>query len=247
MFASSGEKLEDFDVFHPERMAGRILDMGDMMTLIEQAEKAFDQAEAEKMAGKLARNEFTLDDFLKQMEQLKKLGSMKKLLGMLPGVGEIKQQLNEIDDKDVDRIAAIIKSMTPGERDDVKIINGSRRQRIARGSGTTVQEVNNLIERFLEAKKMMQQMARGGMPGMPGLPGAGGMGGTKRKSAKAKAADRASKSKGRSRSGNPAKAKAEEAARQARKDGNGAGIFGGEDGDGQFELPAEFRNLLPPQ
>jgi signal recognition particle subunit SRP54 len=244
MFASSGEKLDDFDVFHPERMAGRILDMGDMLTLIEQAEKAFDQAEAEKMAGKLARNEFTLDDFLSQMEQLKKLGSMKKLLGMLPGVGEIKQQLNDIDDKDVDRIAAIIKSMTPGERDDVKIINGSRRQRIARGSGTTVQEVNNLIDRFLEAKKMMQQMAKGGMPGMPGLPGAGGLGGTKRKSAKAKAADQRSKSKGRSRSGNPAKAKAEEAARQARKDGTGEG-FG--DAGGQFELPDEFKNLLPPQ
>jgi signal recognition particle subunit SRP54 len=244
MFASSGEKLEDFDVFHPERMAGRILDMGDMLTLIEQAEKAFDQREAAEMADKLARNEFTLDDFLKQMEQLKKLGSMKKLLGMLPGVGEIKQQLNEIDDKDVDRIAAIIKSMTPGERDDVKIINGSRRQRIARGSGTTVQEVNNLIDRFLEAKKMMQQMAKGGMPGMPGLPGAGGLGGTKRKSAKAKAADQRSKSKGRSRSGNPAKAKAEEAARQARKDGNG-GAFG--DDAGQFELPDEFKNLLPPQ
>ncbi|MEZ0108400.1 signal recognition particle subunit SRP54 [Catenulispora sp. EB89] len=246
MFASTGEKLEDFDVFHPERMAGRILDMGDMMTLIEQAEKAFDQAEAEAMAGKLARNEFTLDDFLKQMEQLKKLGSMKKLLGMLPGVGDIKQQLNEIDDKDVDRIAAIIKSMTPGEREDVKIINGSRKQRIARGSGTTVQQVNNLIDRFLEARKMMQQMAKGGMPGMPGLPGAGGLGGTKRKSAKAKAADKSAKSKGRSRSGNPAKAKAEEAARQARKDGNGA-AFGDADGGGQFELPDEFKNLLPPQ
>jgi signal recognition particle subunit SRP54 len=246
MFASSGEKLEDFDVFHPERMASRILDMGDMMTLIEQAEKAFDQAEAEKMAGKLARNEFTLDDFLNQMEQLKKLGSMTKLLGMLPGVSGIKDQLKEIDDKDVNRIAAIIKSMTPGEREDVKIINGSRRQRIARGSGTTVQEVNNLIDRFLEAKKMMSQMAKGGMPGMPGLPGAAGLGGTKRKSAKAKAADKASKSKGRSRSGNPAKAKAEEAARQARKDGNGE--FGGlGEGEGQFELPDEFKNLLPPQ
>ncbi|MEY9906916.1 signal recognition particle subunit SRP54 [Catenulispora sp. MAP12-49] len=246
MFASTGEKLEDFDVFHPERMAGRILDMGDMMTLIERAEQAFDQAESEKMAIKLARNEFTLDDFLKQMEQLKKLGSMTKLLGMLPGVSGIKDQLNNIDDKDVDRIAAIIKSMTPGERDDVKIINGSRRQRIARGSGTTVQEVNNLIDRFLEARKMMSQMAKGGMPGMPGLPGAGGLGGTKRKSAKAKAADQRTKSKGRSRSGNPAKAKAEEAARQARKDGNGS-MFGDEAGGGQFELPDEFKNLLPPQ
>jgi signal recognition particle subunit SRP54 len=246
MFASSGEKLEDFDVFHPERMAGRILDMGDMLTLIEQAEKAFDADEAEKMARKLGQGEFTLTDFLAQMEQLKKLGSMSKLLGMLPGMGELKQQIKDIDDKDVDRIAAIIKSMTPGERDDVKIINGSRRQRIARGSGTTVPEVNSLIERFLEAKKMMQSMARGGMPGMPAIPGMGAIGGTKRKSAKAKAAAKSDKSKGRSRSGNPAKAKAEEAARAERRANGGA--FGGEaDGAGQFELPKEFKDLLPPQ
>ena len=247
MFASSGEKLEDFDVFHPERMAGRILDMGDMLTLIEQAEKAFDADEAEKMARKLGQGEFTLTDFLSQMEQLKKLGSMSKLLGMLPGMGDLKQQIKDIDDKDVDRIAAIIKSMTPGERDDVKIINGSRRQRIARGSGTTVQEVNSLIERFLEAKKMMQSMARGGVPGMPGIPGMGAVGGTKRKSAKAKAAAKSDKSKGRSRSGNPAKAKAEEAARAERR-ANGGSPFGGEaEGGGQFELPKEFKDLLPPQ
>lgn len=171
------------------------------------------------------------------------MGSIAKLIGMMPGMAQMKDQIKNVDEREIDRTAAIIKSMTPGERDDVKIINGSRRQRIARGSGTTVQEVNNLIDRFLEAKKMMQQMAKGGMPGMPGLPGAGGLGGTKRKSAKAKAADKASKSKGRSRSGNPAKAKAEEAARQARKDGTGPG----EDAPGQFELPAEFKNLLPPQ
>jgi signal recognition particle subunit SRP54 len=182
------------------------------------------------------------------MEQLKKLGSMSKLLGMLPGMGDLKQQIKEIDDKDVDRIAAIIKSMTPAERDDVKIINGSRRQRVARGSGTTVQEVNSLIERFLEAKKMMQSMARGGMPGMPGIPGLGAVGGTKRKSAKAKAAGKADKSKGRSRSGNPAKAKAEEAARAERRTNGGGGAFGGgEEDGGQFELPKEFKDLLPPQ
>jgi signal recognition particle subunit SRP54 len=249
MFASSGEKLEDFDVFHPKRMAGRILDMGDMLTLIEKAGREFDQRESERMAEKLVRNEFTLGDFLSQMEQLRKLGSMSKLIGMLPGMKDMKAQLNEIDDKDVDRIGAIIKSMTPAERDDVKIINGSRRSRIAKGSGTTVQEVNNLIDRFLEAKKMMQSMARGGMPGMPGmpgLPGAGGMGGTKRKSAKAKAASRADKSKGRSRSGNPAKAKAEEAARQARREGGS--LFGDDAAaNNQFELPKEFKDLLPPQ
>jgi signal recognition particle subunit SRP54 len=254
MFASNGEKLEDFDVFHPDRMASRILGMGDMLSLIEKAEKAFDADEAEKMARKMTGGEFTLTDFLAQMEQLKKLGSMSKLLGMLPGMGDLKQQIANIDDKDVDRIAAIIKSMTPAERDDVKIMNGSRKARVARGSGTTVQEVNSLIERFLEAKKMMTSMARGGgMPGMPGMPGMGGGPGGKRKSAKAKAASKAEKSKGRSRSGNPAKAKAEEAAR-AEKRAAGAGglggMFGGAgdgDGDGQFELPKEFKNLLPPQ
>ena len=244
MFASTGEKLEDFDVFHPERMAGRILDMGDMMTLIEQAEQAFDQAESEKMALKLARNEFTLDDFLNQMEQLKKLGSMKKLLGMLPGVGEIKQQLNEIDDKDVDRIAAIIKSMTPGERDDVKIINGSRRaaHRPRLGHhGPRGQQPHRPLPRGQEddAADGQGRHARHARaspePAASAAPSAS--------PPRPKPPTRPSKSKGRSRSGNPAKAKAEEAARQARKDGTGPG----EDAPGQFELPAEFKNLLPPQ
>ena len=246
MFASNGEKLEEFDVFHPDRMASRILGMGDMLSLIEQAEKAFDSAEAEKMAMKLGKGEFTLADFLSQMEQLKKLGSMKSIIGMLPGMGDLKEQISQIDDKDVDRIAAIIKSMTPAEREDVKIVNGSRRSRIAKGSGTSVQEVNGLIDRFLEAKKMMAQMGRGGIPGMPGIPGM--VGPNKRKSAKAKAASKADKSKGRSRSGNPAKAKAEEAARAERQAAGGGGMFGGgaDEGNRQFELPKEFKNLLPP-
>jgi signal recognition particle subunit SRP54 len=165
MFASSGEKLADFDVFHPERMASRILGMGDMLTLIEQAQRTFDEEEAERMAGKLASGtDFTLEDFLEQMMAIRKMGPISNLLGLLPGMGQLKDQLNEIDDKDLDRTAAIIRSMTPGERQDPKIINGSRRARIAKGSGVTVTEVNSLVDRFFEARKMMQQMA-GSLPG----------------------------------------------------------------------------------
>jgi signal recognition particle subunit SRP54 len=238
MFASNGEKLEDFDVFHPDRMASRILGMGDMLTLIEQAEKTFDQAEAEKTARKLLAggNEFTLEDFLAQMEQVRKLGSISKLLGMLPGMGDVKQQISQVDDKDMDRVAAIIKSMTPGERADVKIINGSRRSRIARGSGVTVTEVNNLIERFLEARKMMRQMGNGGMPGMPGLPGMGG-GAGRRKSAKAKAASQADKKRNKVRSGNPARRDAIEQAKAAGAEESGKN-------QKPFELPDAFRDAL---
>lgn len=168
LFASTGEKLAEFDVFHPERMASRILGMGDMLTLIEQAEATFDEAEAEKMAGKLASgNDFTLEDFLQQMLAIRRMGPISNLLGMLPGMGQMKQAMNEIDDRDLDRTAAIIRSMTPAERDDPKMINGSRRARIANGSGVTVTEVNNLVDRFFEARKMMQQMA-----GSMGIPGA---------------------------------------------------------------------------
>jgi signal recognition particle subunit SRP54 len=171
MFASKGEKLDDFDVFHPERMASRILGMGDVLTLIETAEKHFDQAEAEKAAAKLQSGEdFDLEDFLQQMQQLKKMGSLTSLLGMLPGMGQMKDALAQVDDKDLDRIAAIIRSMTPQERRDPKVLNGSRRVRIAKGSGTSVPEVNSLVERFGEAQKMMKQMAgTGGLPGIPGM------------------------------------------------------------------------------
>ncbi|WP_214105986.1 signal recognition particle protein [Acrocarpospora catenulata] len=170
MFASTGEKLEDFDAFHPDRMAGRILDMGDILTLIEQAQKTFDEAEAAKMASKLASGDgFTLDDFLEQMMMVRKMGPIKNLLGMMPGMGQMRDQLNQVDERDLDRIAAIIRSMTPGEREDPKIIKGSRRERIARGSGVTVTEVNNLVVRFFEAQKMMKRMSQGiGIPGMPG-------------------------------------------------------------------------------
>src|SRR4051812_31973100 len=166
MFASTGEKLADFDVFHPERMASRILGMGDMLTLIEQAEKTFEADEAARMAERmLGPAELTLEDFLEQMMMVRRMGPIGNLLGMLPGMGQVKDQISQIDDKALDRIAAIIRSMTPAERQDPKIINGSRRLRISRGAGVSVQEVNSLVDRFFEARKMMKQMA-GSMPGM---------------------------------------------------------------------------------
>jgi signal recognition particle subunit SRP54 len=168
MFASNGEKLEDFDVFHPDRMASRILGMGDMLTLIEQAQKQFDEAEAEKMASKLASgNQFTLEDFLQQLQAIRRMGPISNLLGMMPGAGQLKDAMNQVDDRDLDRTAAIIRGMTPTERENPKIINGSRRLRIASGSGVTVSDVNQLVDRFFEARKMMQQM--GGAMGLPGM------------------------------------------------------------------------------
>ena len=168
MFASTGEKLADFDVFHPERMASRILGMGDVLTLIEQAEQHFDQEQSEKLADKLMGDgDFTLEDFLEQMLTIRKMGPISGLLGMLPGMGQMKDALAQVNDGDIDRITAIIRSMTPAERADAKIINGSRRARIAAGAGVTVAEVNSLVDRFFEARKMMKSMA-GGIPGMPG-------------------------------------------------------------------------------
>jgi signal recognition particle subunit SRP54 len=165
MFASSGEKLEDFDLFHPDRMASRILDLGDILTLIEQAERTFDQDQAASMAEKLASGEgFTLQDFIEQLAMVRKLGPIGNLLGMLPGAAQNREMLSQIDDKDLDRAEAIVNSMTPAERQNPKIINGSRRARIAGGSGVTVGEVGSLITRFLEAQKMMRQVM--GMPGM---------------------------------------------------------------------------------
>ena len=166
MFASSGEKLEDFDLFHPDRMASRILDLGDILTLIEQAERTFDQDQAAAMAGKLASGEgFTLEDFVEQLAMVRKLGPIGNLLGMLPGAAQNREMLSQVSDKDLDRAAAIVNSMTVEERRNPKIINGSRRARIAAGSGVTVGEVSSLIVRFLEGQKMMRQMM-GSMPGM---------------------------------------------------------------------------------
>src|SRR5438309_5466855 len=155
-FASTGEKLEDFDVFHPERMASRILGMGDVLTLIEQAEKAFDVEQAEQMASKLAGDGFSLEDFLEQLLAVRKMGPIGNLLGMLPGMGQMKDAISQVDDRDLDRIMAIIRSMTPRERTDPKILNASRKARVAKGSGVTVTEVNQLLDRFEEARKMIQ-------------------------------------------------------------------------------------------
>jgi signal recognition particle subunit SRP54 len=167
MFASTGEKLEDFDVFHPDRMASRILGMGDVLTLIEQAEAAFDDEQKQKMTAKLMGGDnFTLEDFLDQLTALRRMGPIANILGMMPGMGQVKDQLAELDDSHFDRVTAIIRSMTPGERTNPKIINGSRRVRIANGSGVTVMDVNQLLNRFAEAQKMMKQM--GPMMGMPG-------------------------------------------------------------------------------
>jgi signal recognition particle subunit SRP54 len=167
LFASNGEKLEDFDVFHPDRMASRILGMGDLLTLIEQAEQAFDAEQAEQTAAKIGSGELTLEDFLEQMQAIRRMGPIANLLGMLPGAAGMKEQLAQVDDKQLDRLQAIICGMTPAERADPKIINASRRQRIARGSGVAVSEVNQLVERFFEARKVMQQMA--GRLGFPGV------------------------------------------------------------------------------
>ncbi|HEV7976232.1 signal recognition particle protein [Amycolatopsis sp.] len=169
LFASNGEKLDEFDVFHPDRMASRILGMGDVMSLIEHAEQAFDQGQAEKAAEKLTSGQLTLEDFLEQMLAVRKMGPIGNLLGMLPGAGQMKDQLAQVDDKQLDRLQAIIRGMTPAERADPKIINGSRRLRIANGSGVAVREVNDLVNRFYDARKMMQQMA-----GKFGFGGGGG-------------------------------------------------------------------------
>jgi signal recognition particle subunit SRP54 len=165
MFASSGEKLEDFDLFHPDRMASRILDLGDMLSLIEQAEKAFDEDQASAMANKLFAGDLTLEDFVEQLAMVRKLGPIGNLLGMLPGAAQHREVLEQVSDKDLDRTAAIVGSMTVQERRNPKIINGSRRARIAAGSGVSVGEVSSLIVRFFEAQKMMKQMM-GSMPGM---------------------------------------------------------------------------------
>lgn len=166
LFASTGEKLEDFDVFHPDRMSSRILGMGDLLTLIEQAEQVYDQQQAEEAARKIGSGELTLEDFLDQMLAIRKMGPIGNLLGMLPGAGQMKDALAQVDDKQLDRVQAIIRGMTPAERANPKIINASRRLRIANGSGVTVTDVNQLVDRFFEARKMMAQMGR--QMGMPG-------------------------------------------------------------------------------
>jgi len=178
MFASTGEKLHEFDIFYPERMASRILGLGDVATLAEQAKKAFDTDTSAKLEAKFASGEdFTLEDFLEQLQAMSKMGNMSKLLGMLPGAGAMKKQLENFDEGEIVRTKAIVQSMTPTERRDPKVLNGSRRARIALGSGRKVSDVNNLVDRFAAAQKMMKQVRNGSMPvgmpsgmGMPAMP-----------------------------------------------------------------------------
>jgi signal recognition particle subunit SRP54 len=224
MFASTGEGLDDFEPFHPDRMASRILDLGDILTLIEQAQGAFDEEEARKVAEKFATDTFTLDDFLGQMQQLRNMGSLKKMMGMLPGAGAMKAQLENFDEREIVRTEAIIQSMTKAERTTPKLLNGSRRLRIARGSGSTVTEVNQLVQRFEQAAKMMKTVAKGGVPNIPGMgpmPGGG------------RGKVQAAKKKG-SKSGNPAKRAAENAALASgvKTAGGAAGGTGGGSGFG---------------
>src|SRR5690606_36436595 len=200
---SSDLRLEDFEAFHPDRMASRILDMGDIMSLIEQAERTFDQAEAERVAAKVSKGEdLTYSDFLSQLQQLKNMGSMKKMLAMLPGMGQMRDQIDNLDERELARTEAIIQSMTPCERENPKVLNGSRRARIAAGAGVTVSQVNALVKRFEDAQRMMRAMAQGhGMPTMGGAPGAfGGFPGGKKSKGK-----QAPQRKVKGKSGNPAK------------------------------------------
>ena len=211
LFTSTGEKLSDFDYFYPDRMASRILGMGDIQTLAEQAKKAMDGDSAKRLEEKfVAGEDFTLEDFLEQLQAMKKMGSMTKLLGMLPGANNaaMKKQIDSLDDKELVRTQAIVQSMTPEERRNPKVLNGSRRSRIARGSGRTVTEVNSLVDRFSAAQKVMKQMRSGGgmPPGVSLPPGmslpAGGI--------PTSATRSAPPMKKKSRSGNPAKRAAEE-------------------------------------
>lgn len=211
MFAATGEKPKDFDLFYPDRMASRILGLGDVQTLAEQAKAAFDPQISKNLEEKFAAgDDFTLVDFLDQMQAIKKMGSMTKMLGMLPGMnsGAMKKQLENFDEGELVRTEAIVRSMTPEERVNVKVLNGSRRARIAKGSGRSVSEVNTLVDRFVGAQKMMRQLRNGGgipgMPGMPGMPAGMAIPGM------AKGAQKGQQPpKKKSKSGNPAKRAAE--------------------------------------
>jgi signal recognition particle subunit SRP54 len=173
-FLATGEKItsDTLEVFHPDRLASRILGMGDMLTLIERAEQAFDEEEAERLQRKLLKNQFTLEDFLKQLQQVKRMGSIGQILDMVPGMGRLRQQMN-IDNEEAQqqlkKVEAIIYSMTPGERRNPKLLNASRKRRVAAGSGTSVQDINALLKQFREMQRMMKMIGSGRMPKIPGL------------------------------------------------------------------------------
>src|SRR6476660_1151434 len=170
-FVGSGERLEDLELFHPDRIVSRMLGMGDVLSLIEKADAALPQDDAERLEEKLRSNEFTLEDFRDQLKTIRKMGPLESLLGMIPGLGDLKQLAeNKPDEKQMGRVEAIISSMTPEERRNDRIINGSRRKRIAKGSGTTVEEVNRLLKQFTEMRKVLAMMSQGGMSGMKGMP-----------------------------------------------------------------------------
>jgi signal recognition particle subunit SRP54 len=211
MFISNGEKLADFDIFYPDRMASRILGMGDVATLAEQAKKAFDPATTARLEDKFeSGDDFTLEDFLDQIEAMSKMGSVGKLLGMLPGAGAMKKEIENFDESEITRTKAIVQSMTPAERRDLKLLNGSRRARIATGSGRAVSEVNKLVEKFTAAQKMMKSMRSGkGIPAGMALPPGAALPpmGAPFKSGSANGGQTPPKKK--SRSGNPAKRAAE--------------------------------------
>jgi signal recognition particle subunit SRP54 len=170
IYASTGEKLRDFERFHPDRMAQRILGMGDVMTLVEKAERQMDERQAQELERKIRKEQFTLDDFLEQLKQIRNMGPLQNLLRMMPGVGKQLGQL-QVSDKELDRLEAIILSMTPAERTNPQMIDGSRRRRIAHGSGTTVQAVSQLVKQFGQMKKVMRQLSQGKMPSLQQLAG----------------------------------------------------------------------------
>ncbi|MEI7561229.1 MAG: signal recognition particle protein [Actinomycetes bacterium] len=210
IFAATGEKVGDFDLFYPDRMASRILGMGDVASLAEQAKKAMSGDTVAKLEEKFASGEdFTFSDFLSQLEAMKNMGSMSKLMGLLPGAGQMKKQIENFDEGELVRTRAIIESMTPLERNNPKVLNGSRRARISRGSGRAISEINSLVERFSQAQKVMKQMRSGGTPNIPGMGGMPGMAGI---SGMPKISKNNPPPKKKSRSGNPAKRAAEEGA-----------------------------------
>jgi len=175
-FVGLGEKLDALEVFHADRLVSRILGMGDVLTLVEKAQSVFDEKDAERLSQKLKKNQFDLEDFLAQLQQIKKMGSLESIMGMIPGMGKMMKQMQgaQPSEKEIGRIEAIIRSMTPAERANHNIINGSRRLRIAKGSGTSVQEINQLLKRFTEAQKVVKQLQKLGPKGL--LKGMGGLG-----------------------------------------------------------------------
>lgn len=203
IFAATGEKVTDFDIFYPERMSSRILGLGDIASLAEQAKRAMPEATSKNLEDKFMKGEeFTFTDFLSQLEAMRNMGSMSKLIGLLPGTGGMKKQLDNFDESELVRTRAIIESMTPQERNDPKVLNGSRRARIAKGSGRAISEINSLVERFSQAQKVMKQMRNGSLPtGMAPIGGLGSIPKPKQPSQNFKK---------KSRSGNPAKRAAQE-------------------------------------